>query len=368
MFKASNNIFVWLYISFVIAFVVQCQKPNDSNGVSSPEGMITFVSDRTGEASIYVMNADGSSPQLLASPDKERCHSPSWSPDGSKIAYQSVSSPEPHVYENDVWVMGVDGSEGIRINDIIPDPLMGAYDIPVWSPDGIRLALKAASDAEIEEQRNTIYIVSADGSTIQKSIHLPWTAGGIIWSPVNEELLITTRLSSMEWKIFKLSLITEELTEIYTGALAKNWSPDGSEIVIGTRETQEILIADAGQNIRGIARLENKFPIEVVWSPDGEGIVVSTSPSIDIFHPTDLYIISVETGEVTTVTQDEYQIFTPNWSPDGRYLLYTTTRGGRDSELPYATLWIYNIESGEITKLTPGTRLDSGGVWSPVLH
>ena len=149
-------------------------------------------------------------------------------------------------------------------------------------------------------------------------------------------------------------------------ALAKNWSPDGSEIVIGLRLTQEILITDGGQNSRSLTTMENKFPIEVVWSPDGERIVVTTSPSLEVFHPTDLYIVSVETGEVTTVTQNEYQIFTPNWSPDGRFLLYTTTRGGRDSNLPYATLWIYTIESGEITQLTPGTRLDSGGVWSPL--
>ena len=158
---------------------------------------------------------------------------------------------------------------------------------------------------------------------------------------------------------------TNEFTRLKIGVGPR---PDGSEIVIGARQTQEILITDAGQNMRSIARLENKFPLEVVWSPDGERIVVSTTPSIEIFHPTDLYIISVGSGEVTTVTQDEYQIFTPNWSPDGRYLLYTITRGRTSSNLPYATLWIYNIESGEITKLTPGTRLDSGGVWSPSLY
>ena len=52
------------------------------------------------------------------------------------------------------------------------------------------------------------------------------------------------------------------------------------------------------------------------------------------------------------------------WSPDGGYVLYTTTRGRESSNLPYATLWIYDVKTGKITKLTPGNRLDSGGVWS----
>jgi TolB protein len=52
-----------------------------------------------------VMNADGSNPTRLTSPTTPN-GAPSWSPDGTRIAYEQ---------NGDIWVMNIDGSRNIQI-------------------------------------------------------------------------------------------------------------------------------------------------------------------------------------------------------------------------------------------------------------
>ncbi len=55
----------------------------------SPDGSkIAFASDRDGNAEIYIMNADGTGQTHLTNNDSVDVY-PAWSPDGSKIAFAS---------------------------------------------------------------------------------------------------------------------------------------------------------------------------------------------------------------------------------------------------------------------------------------
>ena len=63
----------------------------DSRSSWSPDGSkILFDSDRNGDLEVYVMNADGSN-QINLTNNPALDSSPSWSPDGTKIAFHSVS-------------------------------------------------------------------------------------------------------------------------------------------------------------------------------------------------------------------------------------------------------------------------------------
>ena len=62
-----------------------------------PDGrQIAFVSDRTGQAEIWIANADGTNQIQLTS--LENAGAPSWSPDGQKIVFSSPISGSPQVY------------------------------------------------------------------------------------------------------------------------------------------------------------------------------------------------------------------------------------------------------------------------------
>ncbi len=110
---------------------------------------IVFASNRDGPTHIFSMNADGSDVRRLTdSPFGDTL--PSWSPQGTQIAYQSLL--EEGNWE--IYVMHVDGSNK---RNLTQNP---AIDIsPSWSPDGRRIAFETNRDGDFE-----IYVMNANGS------------------------------------------------------------------------------------------------------------------------------------------------------------------------------------------------------------
>jgi Tol biopolymer transport system component len=86
----------------------------------SPDGSkIAFESDRAGDYAVWVMNADGTNPIRLTDPSP-RSGAPSWSSDGTRIAFEQGG---------DIWVMNADGSSKIRITSGF-----WADGLPKWHP------------------------------------------------------------------------------------------------------------------------------------------------------------------------------------------------------------------------------------------
>jgi uncharacterized repeat protein (TIGR02543 family) len=87
----------------------------------SPDGSkIAFAGspnylNSVGKEQIYVMNADGSGKVQLTSETGADCRYPSWSPDGSKIVFQKDYPSFSNPYE--IWIMNADGSGGIALTD-----------------------------------------------------------------------------------------------------------------------------------------------------------------------------------------------------------------------------------------------------------
>ena len=74
---------------------------------------------------------------------------PSWSPDGTRIAF--ASDREGNF---DIYVMGSDGSGQVRLTS---DPADDVF--PAWSPDGTAIAFETERDGNTE-----VYVMGSDGS------------------------------------------------------------------------------------------------------------------------------------------------------------------------------------------------------------
>jgi hypothetical protein len=99
--------------------------------------------------------------------------SPSWSPDGKKIAFDSLRDGNYEIY-----VMNVDGS-GIKRLTNSP-----AHDgVPSWSPDGKKIAFSSDRDGNDE-----IYVMNADGSDQKRLTNNPAVDGCPSWSPDGKKL------------------------------------------------------------------------------------------------------------------------------------------------------------------------------------
>ena len=159
----------------------------------SPDGsQIAFDSIRDGNFEIYVMDADGSNQTRLTNngaadsatsvvprwhqdrlyvgpgwqrrdlrhgrrreqpdqPHEQRSAGPrpSWSPDGTQIAFYTDRDGN-----NEIYVMDADGSNPINLTNNAASDLA-----PVWSPDGSRIAFQSGRDGNAE-----IFVMDADGS------------------------------------------------------------------------------------------------------------------------------------------------------------------------------------------------------------
>lgn len=84
---------------------------------------MTFISTRDGDGEIYVMNANGSGQMRLTNNSAED-GVPVWSPDGARIAFSSSRDGNWEIY-----VMNADGSGQMRLTN------SSALDYkPAWQP------------------------------------------------------------------------------------------------------------------------------------------------------------------------------------------------------------------------------------------
>ncbi len=105
------------------------------------------------------------------------------------------------------------------------------------------------------------------------------------------------------------------------------WSPDGTYfafvVTAGGDNRMVIVRSDNGDVWReiefpGVGTVNNP-----AWSPDGSQIAFAGAKG----GLTDLYIFNLESDELTQLTDDKYADLQPAWSPDGRTLAFTSDRG-----------------------------------------
>src|SRR4029079_2140657 len=111
---------------------------------------------------IFTMNGDGSGAARITSYDNQG--SPSWSPDGTRIAL---------IAYGEVYVMNADGTDPVRVtNNTVTD------DSPHWAPDNQTIVF--ASD---RTGLADLYTVHADGTGLQRVLALPGWDAYPAWSP-----------------------------------------------------------------------------------------------------------------------------------------------------------------------------------------
>ena len=126
----------------------------------SPDGTkIAYSSEHIGNPEIFVMDADG---KHLVQLTRHRAYdsSPSWSPDGSKIAFNSdrdhlIEVGPGQVGDLEIYVMNADGKNVIRLTKT-----GGLNREPSWSPDGSKIAFASERDRRGNLE---IYVMDANG-------------------------------------------------------------------------------------------------------------------------------------------------------------------------------------------------------------
>jgi TolB protein len=284
----------------------------------SPDGRkLAFVSERDGNAEIYVMNADGSEQENLTRQPATDSH-PSWSADGRRIAFVSRRDGNSEIY-----VMNADGS-GPR--NLTRTPF---YDRdPAWSPDGRRIVFLRATRSNrgplgvIRFWGYELYVVNADGSGLRK---LPGTLP-------------------------------------FSGARRAVWSADGKTI----RYWGYLVYADgSGRKKLPEARIwtNRNIALDGVWSPDGQRIAaVSVAHSPAQANPTKLglWVTNPDGSNARRVAARATE-GDPAWSPDGRRIAFRRLGIGRVN----SDLYVVNADGSGLRRLTRNAAKLRWFAWSP---
>jgi Tol biopolymer transport system component len=189
---------------------------------SSDGSMIAYDSDDGG---FHVMNADGSDERKIVDGG-----SPTWSPDGSWIAFVMGRD-----HGADLWKIHPDGTGLTQLTQST-----GSAELPVWSPDGSQIAFL---------RDRVPYLVNADGTGVTVLADIP---GAFPfqpqWSPDGTTLAFEVEMPSetpsdqagRNYDIFAVNADGSGLIDLTpTTDITENypiWSPDGSKLAFGASD------------------------------------------------------------------------------------------------------------------------------------
>jgi TolB protein len=239
------------------------------------ETQIAYVSTKSGNKEVWAMDYDGANQHQLTHL-KSVALTPRWSPDATRIAftcfvpYRGITSPQICLFST-------------ASNRVISFPrFRGTNSSPAWSPDGAQLAFMSSQNGDSE-----IYVSDSDGSHLQRITF----AAGVSTSPV--------------------------------------WNPKtGKQIVfVSDRAGDPVLyLANSdGTNVQRLDMPDMGYVVDPAWSPNGQLLAFSWRRPSGNF---DIYVMDIVSRQLVELTRDQGRNERPSWAPDGRHLVFESTRTG----------------------------------------
>ena len=243
------------------------EKLTGEKGVFSTR--LAYITRGGSRYTLWVADSDGENAQAaLGSP--EPIISPTWSPNGSQLAYVSFEARKPVIYVHDVAT----GRRRLLAN------FRGSNSAPAWSPDGRSLAVTLSRDGGSQ-----IYLISASGGEPRR------------------------------------------LTQSQSIDTEPTFSPDGGTIyfVSDRGGAPQIYRMPASGGAAQRVSFSGGYNVSPTVSPDGRYLAyVSRTGGYK------LHVMELASGNVTAVT-DTADDENPSFAPNSKLIVYATRQSGREA-------------------------------------
>jgi Tol biopolymer transport system component/DNA-binding winged helix-turn-helix (wHTH) protein len=218
----------------------------------------------------------------------------------------------------------------------------GSQTEPSYSPDGSKFAFVS----EIDGYAQT-WIGDFEGRVPRQLTFGDYPCVRPRWSPGGEAVICMSYAS-----VWSVPEAGGEPVRLIRDAANPNFSADGRHIVFERRYQIWVADADGGDQRRVSSIAERELPLSYRWpafAPDGERIVYFES---DYTPLGDLWITDLDGGIPERLTMSPAIGSAPVWSRDGRFIVYSTQRGGS------RTLWRVEVASKKAEALLVGSGDD----------
>ncbi len=272
-------------------------------GIASTQ--IAFVSGRSGNKEIWMMDYDGANQHQITHVGTIAL-TPRWSPDATRIAF-TCFAPYQKVVSAQICLYSAES------NRLISFPrYKGTNSSPAWSPDGSKLAFMSSAMGD-----QGIVVTDADGSHIRRVTLTKAVSTSPVWNPKTGQQIIFV-------------------------------SDRGGEPVLYQMNAD-------GSNIEKIAMPDMGYVVDPAWSPNGQLLAFAWRRPSGNF---DMYIMDIVSRALVELTRDAGRNERPSWAPDGRHLVFESTRTGTRQ------IWTMLADGSEPKQLTFSGQNESPN-WSP---
>jgi TolB protein len=188
----------------------------------------------------------------------------------------------------------------------------GTNTSPAWSPDGSKIAFMSSSQGD-----PGIFVADADGGHIVRLSLTRGVSTSPVWNPKTGLQIIFVSDRGGEPVLYQMN-------------------SDGSEV-------QKIAMPDMG------------YVVDPAWSPNGQLLAFSWRRPSGNF---DIYIMDIVSRQLVELTRDAGRNERPSWAPDGRHLVFESTRTGTRQ------IWTMLADGSEPKQVTFSGQNESPN-WSP---
>lgn len=229
---------------------------------------IAYIVKSGTENRLEIADSDGENP-IAVTRSSEPLISPSWSPDGTKLAYVSFERKKPIIF-----IQELANSKRIVLADF-----KGSNSAPAWSPDGKSLAMALSRDGQTQ-----IYRIEADGSNVRRLTNSSGIDTEPRFAPDGQTIYFTSDRNGGP-QIFRMNIDGSDVKRVtFNGTynISPRISPDGKMLAY-------------------ISRRERKFQ---------------------------LYVLDLTNSQELRLSETDHDE-SPSFAPNGKYIMYATSTAGR---------------------------------------